>query len=224
MSAWRITRMSSECIRGARGMLRAVAEATPTAAENTASGAATAGGPAAGVRWNLADLYAGADDPRIESDLEGALARAERFAARWRGRLAAVRGAELADAVDELERIQEPVARAASLAGLLFAADTSAPRHGALLQRVQERGSEIRNALVFFELEWVGLDEAAAERLLADPALAPRRHWLASLRRYRPHVLSEPEERVLEEAANTGPRAFSRLFDEILGSLRFPLR
>ena len=43
------------------------------------------------------------------------------------------------------------------------------------------------------------------------------------MRKQRPHVLSEPEERLLEETANTGPRAFSRLFDETLGSMRFQL-
>src|SRR4029453_975831 len=141
---------------------------------------------AARGRGDPGDLCGGPDDPRLEADLASALASAQAFAARWRGRLAAAKPEELALAVDELERIQEPVARAGSLAGLLFAADTSAPRYGALLQRVQERGSEIRNTLVFFELEWVGLDEGLAERLLADPALARRHHWLASLRRYRP--------------------------------------
>ena len=30
---------------------------------------ATAGGPAAGVRWDLSHLYAGPEDPRIEKDL-----------------------------------------------------------------------------------------------------------------------------------------------------------
>ena len=189
-----------------------------------AAAQAAPGGPAAGIRWSLSDLYAGPDDPRIEADLADALAAAERFAEQWRGRVADADAGDLAAAIDELERIQEPVARAGSFAGLLFAGDTSAPRHGALLQRVQERGSEIRNALVFFELEWVGQDDARAERLLADPALARRRHWLASLRRYRPHVLSEAEERVLEESANTGARAFGRLFDEVVARLRFPVR
>ena len=95
------------------------------------------------------------------------------------------------------------------------------PRHGALLQRVQERASEIRNTLVFFELEWVGLDDAAAGALLAAPALAARRHFLESMRRYRPHVLAENEEKLVEDLANTGRRAFSRLFDELVAALRF---
>ena len=41
------------------------------------------------------------------------------------------------------------------------------------------------------------------------------------MRRYRPHTLSEPEEKLLEETANTGRRAFHRLFDEVLSAMTF---
>lgn len=187
----------------------------------SATQAAPEGGPAAGIRWDLGDLYAGPDDPVLEADLARSLEAAREFAGRYRGRLADLDAAGLAAAVDALEALDEPAARVRAYAGLLFAADTSKPRHGALLQHVQERGSEIRNTILFFELEWVGLDDAAAERLLADPALARRRHFLACLRRFKPHVLTEPEERLLEETANTGRRAFSRLFDEVMASMRF---
>jgi oligoendopeptidase F len=180
-------------------------------------------GPAAGIAWDLSDLYAGPDDPRIEADLADGIAAAQTFADRYRGRVASLDAVELADAVDALEALQEPASRVAVYASLLFAGDTTAPRHGALLQRVQERGSEVRNSLVFFELEWVAIEAERAEALLADPRLAKRRHLLANMRRMKPHVLSEPEERLLEETANTGARAFSRLFDESLGAMRFPL-
>jgi oligoendopeptidase F len=183
----------------------------------------TEAGPAAGVTWDLSDLYAGPDDPRIEADLAGALDAARAFAVRYRGRVAALDASELAAALEDLEAFEEPAHRAAGYAQLLFAGDTSAPRHGALLQRVQERASAIRNELVFFELEWVAADDARAEALLADPTLARRRHLLQTMRRQRPHLLSEPEEKLLEETANTGARAFVRLFDETLGALRFRL-
>jgi oligoendopeptidase F len=176
---------------------------------------------ATGIRWDLSDLYAGPDDPRIDADLDRALTGAKDFAGRYRGRLEELTAAELCRAVDEIEALNEPVAAAGTYAGLLFAADTATPRHGALLQHVRERSSEIKNALIFFELDWVALDPAAAEAKLADPALARRRHLLAAMRRYRPHVLSEPEERILEETANTGRRAFGRLFDELLAAMRF---
>jgi len=178
-------------------------------------------GPAAGVRWDLSDLYPEPAEAAIERDLDAAEAAATRFAERYRGRVAALDAPALAAALDELEALLEPPGRAGAYAGLRFAADTSAPANGALLQRVQERGSTVRNAIVFFQLEWVAASDARAAALLASPALARRRHLLESMRRYRPHVLSEPEERILEELANTGERAWGRLFDEILAAARF---
>jgi oligoendopeptidase F len=176
------------------------------------------------VRWDLSDLYAGTDDPRIDADLDAALAAARELGARLRGRVAAQSARELAAAVDALEALQQRAARAGAYASLLFAADTAAPRHGALLQHVQERGTQLHNELIFFELEWVAVEAERAEQLLSDPVLAPRRHFLDSLRRYRPHLLSEPEERILAESANTGRHAFMRLFDEILAALTFQVR
>ena len=188
---------------------------------NTPAETQTAPGPAAGVRWDLSDLYAGPDDAGIDRDLDTATEDAQRFAEEYRGRLAGLSPEALARAVDTLEEIHECATRAAVYSQLLFAADTAAPRHGALLQHVQERCTELRTALLFFELEWVALDDAQATALLDAPPLAGRRHFLAALRRYRTHVLSEPEERVLEEKANTGARAFGRLFDELVADMRF---
>jgi oligoendopeptidase F len=180
-------------------------------------------GPAAGVRWDLTDLYPEPADAALARDLDAAEAQARRFAERYRGRIATLDAAALARALDELEALLEPPGRAGAYAGLRFAADTAAPANGALLQRVQERSSEVQNAVVFFQLEWVAHDDDAARKLLADPALARRRHLLEAMRRYRPHVLSEPEEKLLEELANTGQRAWGRLFDEILAAARFPV-
>jgi oligoendopeptidase F len=183
-----------------------------------------AGGPAQGVRWDLSHLYAGPDDPRIDADLDAVRDGAQAFAARYRGRLGELSAAELTEAIDALEALNEPATRAGVFSHLLFAGDTATARHGALMQHVQERATEIRGLLLFFELEWVGLDAARADLLIADPALAGRRHMLAAMRRYQPHVLSEPEERLLEETANTGGRAFARLFDETMAGLRFRVK
>ncbi len=196
-------------------MLPAMTEAVTTESHDA--------GPAAGVRWDLSDLYAGPDDPALDADLDRAHQQARAFETRYRGTLAELDAAGLAEAVDRLEELEQPIQRAAAFAQLLFAADTSAPRHGALLQHVQERSTAIKHHLIFFELESVALDEARASALLADPALAARRHVLSVMRRYKPHVLSEKEELIVEELSNTGSRAFARLFDEILSGLRFRL-
>ena len=58
-----------------------------------------------------------------------------------------------------------------------------------------------------------------AEEVLADDALGFCRHYLRTLRRYRPHQLSEPEERVLTETSVTGSSAFRRLFTELTSAI-----
>lgn len=177
-----------------------------------------------GVAWDLSDLYHGAADPRLVADLDAAIAAAKRFTADFRGRILTTPGPEPAlvlAAVTRLEAVLEQVGRPAVFADLLHAADATVPEHGALVARTLDQASAVRQELLFFELEWIALDDDDARRVLEAPECAPYRHFLSSLRRYRPHVLAEPEERILELKANTGGRAFARLFDELVSSLTF---
>ena len=123
----------------------------------------------------------------------------------------------------ELEEIGETVGRAASYASLAFSVDTQNPERGALLQQVQERGAAIETELLFFDLEWNELPDEQAEALLASEELAFCRHHLRTLRRYRPHQLSEPEEKILTETAVTGRSAFARLFTEQISAVTVEL-
>ena len=114
----------------------------------------------------------------------------------------------------ELEAIQELLGRAGSYAMLNFSGDTADPPRGALLQKLQEGATGIETTLLFFELEWAALDDERAEELLAADGLDFARHHLRTARRYRPHLLSEPEEKILAEKALTGRTAWTRLFEE----------
>jgi oligoendopeptidase F len=88
---------------------------------------------------------------------------------------------------------------------------------------VQEGATAIETKLLFFELEWAALDDGRAEELLASPGLDLARHYLRSARRYRPHLLSEPEEKILAEKAIASSASWARLFGELLGALRVGL-
>ena len=181
---------------------------------------------AAGITWNLTDLFSSYDDPRIDATLNECHARAQSFADRYRGR---IRDPEtltvdtLTQALHDLEIIHESVSRVGSYSGLLYAADTLSPEHQDLEQRVEQRSTAIRNLLLFFELEWLNLDDGPAQSLTENPALANYRHYLQSLRRFRPHTLSEPEEKIVNEKDNTGRHALARFFSEITSTLTFPL-
>jgi oligoendopeptidase F len=179
-----------------------------------------------GITWDLSDLFSSYEDPRIDAMLKECQARAEAFAKRYRGRIEEsdkLTAESLSQALQELEVIQEALNRVGSYAGLLYAADTSRPEYQDLEQRVEQRSTEIRNLLLFFELEWLMLGDNTATRVTEDPVLATYRHYLKSLRRFRPHTLSEPEEKIINEKDNSGRNAFGRLFSEITSSLTFSL-
>jgi oligoendopeptidase F len=149
-----------------------------------------------------------------------ATARASEFAAAHAGRLADLDADGLSRAMRELEAISDLVGRAGSYAGLRFSTDTADPPRGALLQRVQERSTEIETKLLFFELEWAAIDDERAEQLLSAPELDFCRHHLQSLRRYRPHLLSETEEKLLAEKSIASSSAWARLFGELVSAIQ----
>ncbi|HTE63443.1 MAG TPA: M3 family oligoendopeptidase [Solirubrobacteraceae bacterium] len=169
-----------------------------------------------GVAWDLDPLLDGAGEGAagVEALLDEAQRRADVFAAAHAGKVAELDGPGLAAAMHDLAGLHELLGRAGSYAMLRFATATADPERGALLQKVQERGTQIETTLLFFDLEWAALDDETAEALLASDGLDFCRHHLRSARRYRPHLLSEPEERILAEKALTSSSAWSRLFEE----------
>ena len=170
--------------------------------------------------WDLAPLVDGDEQSGVQRQLDEARERSERFAAAHAERLAELDAAGLAEAMHELAAINELVGRAGSFASLRFATDTADPTRGALLALVQERATEIETLLLFFELEWAALDDERVDGLLVDPALGFCAHYLRSARRYRPHLLTEPEERILAEKSIAAEASWSRLFGELVAGLR----
>jgi oligoendopeptidase F len=168
------------------------------------------------VAWDLPPLIDGAEDPdaAVTQMLAEGQRRADAFAAAHAGKVAELDGPGLVAAMHELEDLQDELGRAGSYAMLNFSVNTADPARGALLQKLQEGATGIETALLFFELEWAALDDDRAEELLATEGLDFVRHHLRTARRYRPHLLSEPEEKVMAERNLTGRTAWSRLFDE----------
>jgi oligoendopeptidase F len=197
----------------------------------TEDGSAAAGGEGT---WDLSDLIdlaaAGVDatagagnEAAVTALIDEAEDRAEQFAADLEGKVGELDGAGLIDAMERLAGISDLVGRALNFTHLRFAADTETPAVGALLQRSTERATRIQTRLLFFELEWVAIDDERAEELLATEGLDFCRHHLRMERRYRPHLLSAPEERIVTELSPTGRGAWGRLFDELTSAIRVDL-
>lgn len=178
----------------------------------------------AGIAWDLEPLLDGGGGAAgVDALLDEARRRADAFAAEHAGKVAQLDGAGLAAAMRELAALQELIGRAGSFAMLNFTTATADPERGALLQRVQERATQLETTLLFFELEWAALDDEPAEALLAHAELDFCRHHLRSARRYRPHLLSEPEERILAEKSLTSNSAWTRLFEEQTAAIEVDL-
>lgn len=173
------------------------------------------------VFWDLSVFYSGAADPAIQRDIDQVLQMADKFAADYRGRVAQLDAEEMVDAMKAMEAINDLAGRISSFAFLLYTTDTNNPQYGALVQKITEHGSKLQQKALFFDLEWKAVDDAQAQKLLADPTLGKYRHPLEADLRYKPHMLSEAEEQILVEKSVTGREAWNRFFTQVMGALRY---
>jgi oligoendopeptidase F len=175
------------------------------------------------VAWDLSDLYESGEDPRIEQDVQETDSAAAAFRERYYGRVAELSAAELREAIEERERIESTFTRAIYYAHLWFSTDMNDSERGALVARLTEKGAMIDTQLLFFGLEIAALEDDQAEALIGSDELEGWRHWLRTIRKFRPYVLTEPEEKILTEKSVSGFAAWDRLYDELLGAIKVDL-
>jgi oligoendopeptidase F len=177
---------------------------------------------AAGVAWDLGVLFAGHDDPKIDASIKQLDKRAAAFAKKYRTAVnARISAPALLTALQTYEALQQDATRVAAYASLLYAADTSQDASRGLLSRVEQVRTRLQNALLFFDLAWLAVPEAAAKKLIADPRLAGYKHYLQKERTFKPHTLSEAEEKLDNEKSLTGVGAWQKLHTEFNSALRF---
>ena len=123
--------------------------------------------------------------------------------------------------LQEYEAIIDLSGKVESFASLSWTSQSDDPARGALLQKVRERHSAQAQKAVFLEIEWANAPEEDARKLIDDPLLSRWRHWLIVSRLNKPHLLSEPEEKVLAEKSVNGAQAWARYFDETLATTLF---
>lgn len=178
---------------------------------------------AIGVNWDLEPLLDGAAD--VDELLDRADVITDELVADGRGRIAQMTAAELGAFYAKYSTMIELSSRAGNYASLVFAADTAKPENGALMAHVEERSTATSTKLIFIDLEWAAASDDHVDAVLSDPAqgLDFVRHYLRSQRRYRLHVLTEPEERILTEKSVTGSSAWGRLYDEVSAAMEVDL-
>lgn len=172
------------------------------------------------TRWDLSCFYAGADDPRMEADLEAYAKAAKAFRETYKGKLSE----KLGPAIAEYARLDALSNAPLVFLFLKFSVDTTDAAVESRMAEVQQRLSLISGEeLTFFALEVIAMaDEAIAAQAERDAVVAKHRPWIAQLRRHRPHVFEEAIESALAKRAPYGDNAWSEFHDKAESMLRFP--
>lgn len=163
--------------------------------------------------WSLSDLFPGLDSPELNlsfQHLEAQAAEFEKFRAELKPEITTDKFLNI---VRKSEQIMRAGYRIYGFASLSFAANTQDQAAQALMSRAQQFLAEIQNRILFFSLWWKDLDDANADRLME--VSGDYRYYLEEMRHYKPHTLSEPEEKILNIKNVTGIQAITNLYDSI---------
>ena len=171
--------------------------------------------------WSLKDLFSSLDSPDLEAafkSLEEQVASFEKLRPQLKADLPVSSFIEIVKDSEESTRIAYKLY---SFAELAFAADTQNQSVQALLGRIQQFMAELENRTLFFSLWWKDLDDANAKRLME--ASGDYQYYLEEIRHFKPHTLSEPEEKVVNLKNVTGSNALVTLYDAITNRYTFNL-
>jgi oligoendopeptidase F len=177
--------------------------------------------------WNLADLYDGPDSEGFKSDLKKAEAEAARFAGDYQGKLDTLLdggkgGDKLAAVIRDYEGLSDLFGRIGSFMMLYYVGNTTDPARQKFYGDVSQKLTAVTTGLVFFELEFNRLEEAALNAAMeASAALAHYRPWIDDLRKEKPYQLEDRVEQLFHEKSVTAAGAWNRLFDETMAGLKF---
>lgn len=174
------------------------------------------------TKWSLAPLFPGYES----AELQNAFDMIEEQVTSFEGVRGKLNSDISAEQFMQIVRASEETARVAnklySFAGLSFTADTQDQAAQSLYSRAQQFLAEIENRTLFFSLWWKDVDEENAKRLMA--ASGDYRYFLEAMRLFKPHTLSEAEEKVINLKNVTGTNALTTLYDSITNRYVFKLR
>jgi oligoendopeptidase F len=172
-------------------------------------------------KWSLAPLYPGNES----AELQSAFDMIEEQVTSFEGLRSKLNPDMPADQFVDVMRASEETTRVANklyaFAGLSFTADTQDQKAQSLQNRVLQFLAEVENRTLFFSLWWKELDGDNAKRLL--DASGGYRYYLEAMRLYKPHTLSEAEEKIVNIKNVTGSNALVNLYDSITNRYTFKL-
>jgi len=175
--------------------------------------------------WDLSDLFASREDPKIAADFKAAAA-AVRSLSVLEGTLTAARaeparlGARIDEAIGLYEKTTDLLGAIAAYAHLASSVERTDPAWAKFQADVQGRIATISADTLWLTLELNALEDAEiAAALKAHPAAKRWAPWLRRVRLGRPHELSAEAERMIVERSPASAQ-WTRLYDETLARMK----
>lgn len=172
-------------------------------------------------RWSLADLYPATDGPKMKKDFKELDKKVGEFEKMRPLLTASISQADFLSVIKALEEIYELASQLGSYAELLFTENTQAQAAQTLVARTSQLMSEIENRTLFFGLWWKEQFDKTAEKLMKGSG--DYRYWLEEMRHFKPHTLSEPEEKIINTKNVTGNNALVTLYNSITNRYTFTI-
>ncbi|MDK1027790.1 MAG: M3 family oligoendopeptidase [Anaerolineae bacterium] len=165
------------------------------------------------TKWSLGDLYPGFNTPELESAfdlIEEQVTSFERLRANLTPDMPADRFMDIVRTSEEMIRVSNKLY---AFAGLSFSEDTQDQTAQSLQAHVQQFLADMENRTLFFSIWWKDLDDSNAKRLLKEAK--DYQYYLEEMRNFKPHTLSEPEEKIINLKNVTGSNALVTLYSSI---------
>ena len=172
-------------------------------------------------KWDLNELFPGFESPELQEAFDNVEEQVTSFEGVRRKLTPDIDAETFLDVVRASEETSRVINRIYAFAGLSFAADTQDQNAQSLMGRVQQFVAEIQNRTLFFNLWWKDLDDSNAQRLMDTSG--DYRYYLEEIRHFKPHTLSEAEEKVVNLKDVTGSNALINLYDAITNRYVFKL-
>src|SRR6266851_5972734 len=163
-------------------------------------------------KWDLTHLFV--DVSKWQEDFLS-VQQAYPHIKNWKGKLGAS-AKNLAECLEFEKAIDLKLERLYHFASLQLAEDNANTQYLARIGQIQNLLTKIGEAFAFVVPEIQAIDDETFAKFIVDPALVEWQIKLHKIRRLKPHVLSEPEERILAlgaAALNGYDDTFSQLTD-----------
>ncbi|MFA5860823.1 MAG: M3 family oligoendopeptidase [Candidatus Thermoplasmatota archaeon] len=171
------------------------------------------------IVWDLKPVLPATNGPQFDALVNKLEAMTKEFES-WRPKLDGIKTSEQLDKLLVLDvEMGELASRLGYWGHLAFSADTRDPNVQAFMSKMENLTTEIGNRTRFFDLWWKSLPDDRAAKLM--PEDAEKRYYLERLRVFRPHTLSESEEKIIALKDVTGESALDRVREIVTSAFKF---